>query len=198
MCGEESDSEVFECNSTEAAFARTSSSSSSRKSSYEDVDDKASLPPDHHLVLSPSGDHMTSPSPAGNPPTIVEWKPQGAQLEQDLASPRTGGSKDSSSESLDSPPAGDLKAIYGSTVTVTIDPPQDTGGGVDAEVSSYLDGGGGDKEIPAGRTRNLADMFGKPDDEVFDLFESLNEADLADSEDDGEPATPTKICLLSK
>lgn len=192
-CEAESDSEVFEGSGAELPFARTSSSSSSRKSSYEDpMDDKPSLPPDHQELSPTAGDHMT-PSPA-NPPTVVEWKPQGVQMELDplTGSPQTRGS---GSEGLDSPP-GDLKAIYGSTVTVTIDPPRDNGGGVDAEVSDYLDGGRGEEQV---LTRNLADLFGNQDSsqEDFDLFESLNKVDIAE-EDEGEPPSPTKICLMSK
>lgn len=188
-CEAESDSEVFEGSGAELAFARTSSSSSSRKSSYEDpMDDKPSLPHEP----SPAGDHMT-PSPT-NLPTVVEWKPQGVQMEPDplMGSPQTQGS---GSEGLDSPP-GDLKAIYGSTVTVTIDPPRDNGGGVDAEVSDYLDDGRGEEEV---LTRNLADLFGNQDSgqEDIDLFESLNKVDIAE-EDDSEPSPPTKICLMSR
>lgn len=189
---EESDSEVFEGSSTEHVYARTNSSSSSRKSSYEDtMDDKTPLPLDHHRELSPAGE---TPSPA-KPPTVVEWKPQGVrQHDPILDSPRMRGGKDSGSEGLESPPGEDLKAIYGSTVTVTIDPPQDNGGGVDAEVSDYLDG----SRVQEAKTRNLADMFGRQDKEEVnsDLFESLNESDL--EEDDSEPAPPTKICLMSK
>ena len=199
FCEAESDSEVFEGNGAELAFARTSSSSSSRKSSYEDpMDDKHSLPSDQQ-ELAPTADHMTpSPSPS-NPPTVVEWKPHGIEMEAEpsIGSPKTsqGGA---GSEGLETP-QGDLKAIYGSTVTVTIDPPRDNGGGVDAEVSDYLDGGGGRKEEEVvARTRNLMDLFdNQDDDEDIDLFGSQNKVDIAE-EDDSEPPPPTKICLMSK
>lgn len=198
FCEAESDSEVFEGNGAELPFARTSSSSSSRKSSYEDpMDDKPSFPPDHQ-ESPPAANHMTpSPLPS-NPPTVVEWKPRGIEMEPEpsIGSPKTpvGGG----SEGLEAP-QGDLKAIYGSTVTVTIDPPRDNGGGVDAEVSDYLDGGGRRREEEAlSGTRNLVDLFDNQDDaEDFDLFDSLNKVDIAE-EDDSEPPPPTKICLMSK
>jgi hypothetical protein len=132
-----------------------------------------------------------SPSPT-NPPIVIEWKPQG--VEMDAESPQTQGAV---SEDMDNP-QGDLKAIYGSTVTVTIDPPRDNGGGVDAEVSDYLGGGRGEVEASVG-AKSLLDLFGNQDnsEEDFDLFESLNEMDVVE-EDESEPVAPTKICLMSK
>lgn len=206
---EDSDSEVFDGNSfaSERVFPRTSSSSSSRKSSYEDDKpslggggDHQSLPESRQMETASPADHIPSTSP---PPP--EWKPQ-VRVEPllETASPTMPSgspcvvSKGVEMEGVESP-VDDLKALYGSTVTVTIDPPRDDDGGeVDAAVSRYLDGGGGGV-CPVAEVRSLADMFGKGSDEEgeVDLFETLDKTDLAEQEE-VECAPPTKICLLSK
>jgi len=205
---EDSDSEVFDgtshSSSVEHPFARTNSSSSSRKSScYEaalPTDDKlpgsAAEPPNLELGMSmmeTTPTNSTACSPVN--PSTVEWKPR-LLAEQEAAaldSPRN----DSNSERSISPQQ-DLKALYGSTVTVTIDPPRDVGGvEVDDEVSRYLNGMVEGSSEP----RSLADVFGKDSvgvaDEEHNLFKDLNEMDLIE-EEDTEPPPPTKICLLSK
>ena len=214
------DPEVFEGNSTlsDPIFARTSSSSSSRKSSYEDgvglgMDDKLSDQTledgQMELAATDSGDPMTSPL-GPNPPTVVEWKPQ-EPTERDNVSfdaQQNGCHEPMNSDPLSSPrTTEDLKELYGSAVTVTIDPPLDDGqSGTDDAVARYLDGKESSHNSSSSNNgssgcsnRSLAELFGKGEDlsTDFDLFESVNESDLAD-EEDSEPPPPTKICLLSK
>lgn len=202
---EDSDVEVFENNSTmsEPIFARTNSSSSSRKSSYEEVgvDDKLSIDADQSLEDEISGDPLTSP-PSMNAPTVVEWKPQDP-MERDgvtLDSSQNDSKEPANSDPLNSPQGEDLKEIYGSAVTVTIDPPADDNiDGGDDVVSRYLDGKENRPSSHGFSQRSLMELFEKRGDTEadFDLFESLNESDLAE-EEDREPPPPTKICLLSK
>lgn len=186
-----------------------------------------------HATSDTSGDHPMSsplslPPPNQNfggnspgPPTVVEWRPQDHGAEVGVAvslptpSPRSG--RGQSAEPMSSP--RDLKEIYGSAVTVTIDPPLDDGGvgGADDEVSRYLGGSGGGGEGSIGGQSStsrppssllhgtgcshagLGELFGKGEDAAmdFDLFESLDESDLAE-EEDKDPPPPTRICFLSK
>ena len=104
---------------------------------------------------------------------------------------------------------GNLKAPYKPTVIVTIDPPQDSWGGVEdggGVGAGGEEGAGLRREPPAvteKATRSLTELFGTPlgaeegEDSSDELFHDLNEMDLAE-EDESEPAPPTKICLLSK
>ena len=217
---EDSDSEVFDGNSlaSERVFPRTSSSSSSRKSSYEDDKpslsggsggDQQSLPESRPMETTSPAATTTAPSSPSQ--TIVEWKPQPEVALEATASPTTSPDspcvlgKDVEMEEGVESPVDDLKALYGSTVTVTIDPPRDDDGGeVDAVVSRYLDGGGGGGGgggCPVPEVRSLADMFGKgsaeEEEAEVDLFETLDQTDLAEQEE-VECSPPTKICLLSK
>lgn len=228
---DDSDVEVFEGHSmtSDPPFARTNSSSSSRKSSYEGagglgvgLDDKLSDtapdPSQDEIPMEASDDPSTIPPPPGppNPPTVVEWKPQGLTEEEEeeedeevgvvppTHSPQNGyPSTEGVADSSPQGGGGDLKELYGSTVTVTIDPPLDEeGGGADEAMSQYLDGR---ESCSSKNRRSLAELFGRGDSEVEeaaenldrDLFQSLDEMDLTE-EEDNEPPPPTKICLLSK
>ena len=233
---EDSDSEVFDGSSpsdhtlapSASLAARTNSSSSSRKSSYEDLggDDKRPASVLDHAPMEMS--MSTNPS---TPPTMVEWKPRPQDEVAGGDSPRhhhhhhhhhhqaqngyRAGSNSDGGVASPPTPQEDLKALYGSAVTVTIDPPRDDG---NDEVTSYLEGGRGDATPPpapeggdakeeenGGRKhRSLADLFdgesdeeGKGKGEEFDLFKDLDDMDLSE-EDESEPPPPTKICLLSK
>ena len=236
---EDSDSEVFDGTSPSdhtllaaSVTGRTNSSSSSRKSSYEDlvgVADSVVKHPssvlDHHpsvpietLMTTPISDSSIPPSHAK-----VEWKPEEVGCGDSPHQAQNGYGQGSSSdgvgggESPSVPPQEDLKALYGSAVTVTIDPPRDDNNGGNDEVINYLEGGrpvGGSRggsETPQAqgvgegegvstKPPSLSELFdaeSSEERENFDLFRELDDVDLSE-EDDGEPPPPTKICLLSK
>ncbi len=218
FAAEDSDSEVFDGTSpsdhalTASLAARTNSSSSSRKSSYEDLggvaDDKR---PSSVLDNAPMEISMAAPTDPVTPPTMVEWKPHpqdevvGGDSPQQVQNGYRGSSNsDAGGELGTPPPQEDLKALYGSAVTVTIDPPRDDG---NDEVASYLEGGrsnrrGGivDPQTQEEKRVSLAELFDGDSDEEgeeFDLFKDLDDVDLSE-EDESEPPPPTKICLLSK
>lgn len=220
---EDSDSEVFERTSTASVgadphlFARTNSSSSSRKSSYEEgTENRTPLLMADPSTTDSTGQMLMEVGP-GNalsvasaaPPTIVEWKPQGEAKDDGLLERRQqNGYKELGSEGVVSSPGGqgarqgeegDLEALYGSTVTVTIDPPRDddVGGGADDIVARYLDGK--EEGVMTRGVRSLAELFDSEgaEEEELDLFRNMEKVDLLEEEDLDTPS-PTKICLLSK
>ena len=205
---EDSDSEVFEGNSNtseQIAFPRTNSSSSSRKSSYNEDGTNLEKPPPadvsqsislgQQVDLGPSDDRLSS-SPSHI--SVVEWKP-GSQLEDNLShhSSSPNGNKESISDIGTCSEGGDLKMMYGSTVTVTIDPPRDDGG--EDVMSQYLGRSEMEEITEPCSTKVLGGLFEKPsiEEEECDLYESLNDMDMAEEEDHDLPP-PTKIYLLSR
>ena len=209
---EDSDSEVFDQTSNASelpTFAtRTTSSSSSRKSSYDDegILDK---PLDVDIASGCTGEVGPSPSniPASSSPTltaIVEWKPENLEEEKEdekyhlLSVSPQNGSDEKNLEGVRSP--HDLEEMYGSTLTVTIDPPKDEGDD-DAVMSDYLDGkrDQGERQGLTPEGCSVEDLFWKDCDEkeeICDLYDCLNEVDI--EEEDIEPPPPTKIYLLSR
>lgn len=185
--------------------ARTQSSSSSRRSSYEN--ESTSAHESRPTVANETNDtsELDQPEDSLSPSTnsaTVEWKPDDGGLSPPsppLPPASTGGDVDEPEDV----PEGDLKAVYGATLTVTIDPPRDDEDGNDV-ISEYLDGGSGSNRehlpLPS-KGRSLAELFG--DDSCSDgireadIYESLNDLDMSE-EEDCDPPPPTKICLLSK
>ncbi len=160
--------------SSTISASRTGSTSSSRKSSYEESvhESKAGLshcvPPP--LLAVSGGAQNGSPTNGFNRPNVVEWRPEESNSDVEVSLPSTPrdefesrcgmregelsvkeeeaepmvGVVHSTSPKDDEGSVGYMRDVYSSTVTVTIDPPRDSGhgGNEDDPVYRYLEGGG--------------------------------------------------------
>lgn len=160
---------------TATATGRTGSSSSSRKSSYDDTLQEKSIPteeiPIHLPPLLPTmptavnKPHNGSPASSLTRPTVVEWRPEESQSDENslprtpqdeedenLGAVRRGAGKDEEEEEEDEMVEAEevmsskeedefMNEVYSSTVTVTIDAPRDGDqGDEDDPVTRYLGG----------------------------------------------------------
>lgn len=236
---------------TTTSATRTGSSSSSRKSSYDDMHQERS----REVLLHPSPLFQALPGSSSKPrngspvssiarPTVVEWRPEENQSDENslpstpqdgedrnLGEAGGGASKEEEGEEMvraeevTSPKEEEeyMNGMYSSTVTVTIDPPRDGDqGDEDDPVTRYLGGGtvprmnrsdvgGGECEgggeggsgagvgCDGGGVWKLfgGDEEGEQEDEDSDLYECLNDFDMAEGEDCDTPP-PVRICLLSR
>ena len=257
--GDSDDVEVFDANLNNGiatATARAGSSSSSRKSSYNDAlhdrpmvaSGDASLhplsPSTQMLPRVTSKPHNSSTALSLAHPMVVEWRPEENQLDENSL-PTTPQDKEDGSlrvtkkevaeeetvgeEEIASPNEQDefMNDVYSSTVTVTIDVPRDENqGDEDDPMTRYLGGSvtprgkfhsGGGRESEKGVREaygggvgcdggvgGLWSIFGEEatggeqrQEEEDDLYECLNEVDMAEDEDSDTPP-PVRLCLLSR
>ena len=185
VAGNDSDSEVFERDTSttgETLRNRMSSSSSSRKSSF--TDDLQDGSAHTESGQDDSGQQQRSGSAMSSRTGVVEWKP-------DVKDVQNGEQRRSSSgvvevEGERESPLNESE--FGGTVTVTIDPPNDL----------YSDSSATRTHCSGGDVGGIPFHSSESKDDDFDLFGSLDDAESDSEGEESDPYLLKKLCLLSR